>query len=315
MGSQMLAAVDSPSPAAAGSLARIPERFAAWERCLTSYSEESELTELNRSQGRPTGVSDVLWSVVTSALQAAQLTGGLVTPAVLSSLDEARRPEIDHGRTTSSTEYLPSGRHLLPICHDPLLAAGAPVAAATVPDWSSIKLDARKRTVLLPEGVSIDLGSIAKGWAADRAVAMLSRHGPALVDVGGDIAVSGPLAGGSHWPIGVSDPLREGEQLDLIMLRSGGVATSGRNYRKRRQDGDRQIISPRAGLPTATDVLSATVVARNAQEAEVAARVALILGSVEGMAWIDARPHLAGLLVLEDGRVNRSELLQYYLYE
>lgn len=315
MGSQMLAAVDSPSPAAAESLANVPERFAAWERRLTSFSEESELSELNRSHGRPVRVSDVLWNVVTSALQAAQLTSGLVSPAVVPALDEGPRRELGYGRTFESIE------------RDSVGARGATVAAMAVADWRGIKLDPRKRTILLPEGLRIDLGGIAKGWAADRVAAILGRQGPALVDVGGDIAVSGPMAGGSHWPIGVYDPLRDGEQLDLIMLRSGGVATSGRDYRKWRQDGvrrvlslqtkdeDHHIIDPRTGELAGTDVLSATVVARSAQEAEVAARVALILGSIEGMAWIDARSHLAGLLVLEDGRVLRSRLFKYYLYE
>src|SRR6266566_3098592 len=202
MGSQMLAAVDSSAASGAESLVSIPQRFADWERSLSRFLEESELSKLNRSQGRPVRVSAVLWDVVTSALQAAQLTEGLVTPAVL--------PALEESGYTRSFDTLETDIGVSPRAVANTLA---------VANWRSIKLDPRARSIFLPEGLRIDLGGIAKGWAADRAAEELGKHGPALVDAGGDIAVSGPMADGSAWPIGVADPLKEGEQIALIMLR------------------------------------------------------------------------------------------------
>jgi thiamine biosynthesis lipoprotein len=300
MGSQMLAAIDSEGAGAATSLAGMPLHFAAWEQSLSRFREDSDLSKLNRSQGRPVRVNETLWEVVTAALQAAQLTEGLITPAVL--------PALEESGYTRSFDTLPP---------DLAISPKAVVDTLAVADWRAIKLDPRTRSISLPEGMRIDLGGIAKGWAADRAAEELGKHGPALVDAGGDIAVSGPMSDDSAWPIGVADPLKDGEQIDLIMLRRGGVATSGRDYRKWRQDGvwKHHIIDPRTGQPAGTDVLSATVIARNAQEAEVAAKSVLIQGSAEGLAWLDARPHLAGLVVLEDGRVLRSRLLKYYVWD
>jgi hypothetical protein len=73
------------------------------------------------------------------------------------------------------------------------------------------------------------------------------------------------------------------------------------------------IIDPRTGQPAQTDVLSATVVGPDGPSAEMAAKVALIRGSRAGLSWLDARPTLAGLLVLDDGRILRSRRMDAYL--
>jgi thiamine biosynthesis lipoprotein len=68
-------------------------------------------------------------------------------------------------------------------------------------------------------------------------------------------------------------------------------------------------------LPAVTDVLSATVLGASAAECEAAAKVALLLGSQDGLAWLEARPSFAGLLVLEDGTVRQSSRLTGYRWQ
>jgi thiamine biosynthesis lipoprotein len=138
--------------------------------------------------------------------------------------------------------------------------------------------------------------------------------GPAVVDAGGDIAVTGARLSGEPWPIGVADPCHPGEQITLLKILSGGVATSGRDYRRWRQEGAwlHHIIDPRTRRPAQTDVLAVTVIAPSTAEAESAAKTVLILGSQEGRAWLERRPRLAGLLVLEDGRALRSTRFPTY---
>lgn len=135
----------------------------------------------------------------------------------------------------------------------------------------------------------LDLGGIAKGWAADIAAQRLAKAGPALIDAGGDIAVSGPMADGSPWPIAIANPFAPEDSLGLLLLVRGAVATSGRDYRRWTRGGVEQhhIIDPRTGQPAQTDVLSATIVAPDGPAAEMAAKVALILGSQAGLAWLD----------------------------
>jgi thiamine biosynthesis lipoprotein len=161
----------------------------------------------------------------------------------------------------------------------------------------------------------LDLGGVAKGWAAQRAMRKLERFGPALVDAGGDIAISGLRSGGRPWLVGIDDPRQEGESIGTLRLGRCGVATSGRDYRRWKQDGrwKHHIIDPRTGEPAVTDVLTATVIAQTVLDAEMAAKVVLILGSRKGLAWLEGRPGYAGVLVTDGGDVLTSKSLENIL--
>ena len=293
MGCQMLAALDTDGPRTASRLAQVPGWFAEWERQLSRFRDDSELMQLNRHASSPVPVSDVMWDVVQSALQAAQRSHGVVTPTLLA---EQELAGYDRGFDLLDTPTA--------VIRRPALAPSG--------DWSAVALLPGIRTVQLPPGVQLDLGGIVKSWAADRAARQLGAHGPALIDASGVIAVSGPMADGSPWPIGVADLAVPAGQIDLLMLAAGGVATSGRDYRRWRHGGiwQHHILDPRTGRLAETDVFSATVIASSAREAEVAAKMALILGSRDGLDWIEARPSLAALLVLEDRRIIRSSRLE-----
>ncbi|MBI4786945.1 MAG: FAD:protein FMN transferase [Chloroflexi bacterium] len=294
MGCQMAAMVDTCDAGVAKRLAQVPTWFEEWDRALSRFRPDSELSRLNRSQGGAVRVGQVLWQVLGQARAAARQSDGLVTPALL-----------DH---VEAAGYDQSFERLAPWM--------GPTEFATPPvrDWRAIELDSSAHTVRLPPAMRLDLGGIAKGWAADQAVARLSRYGPALVDAGGDIAISGPMEGGERWPVAVADPMAPERDIARLWLDREAVATSGRDYRCWPRDGKWQhhIIDPRTGRPAETDVLSATVIAPTATEAEMAAKVTLILGSAAGLAWIEAREQLAALLVLENGRVLRSRQMGDY---
>ena len=305
MGSQMLAAVDSPAPEAAALLAEVPAWFAEWEQALSRFKDDSELSRLNRTAGSGAlvPVSDTFWTVLERALAAAQATAGLVTPTVLNALEAAGyRASFDAMRREAGGASAP--------------ADGAPAPPAPgLARWREIERDPVSHAVRLPAGVRLDFGGVAKGWAADEAVRRLAALGPALVNAGGDIAASGLMRGGTGWLIGIEAPLGlefpADTELARIDLRGGGVATSGRDYRRWQQNGAWQhhLIDPRSGVPADTDVLAATVIAPTASEAEIAAKVVLLLGSEAGLAWLEARPALAALLVLETGQVVTSSRL------
>ncbi len=301
MGSRIRVILDSTSSTAAAHLAAVPHWFAEWEQCLSRFRADSELNRLNHSDGRAITVSPLLWDVLCQALSAAQQSAGLVTPTLLNALEAAGyTASFDKLRLEANP-----GRHRQ-------LSVVAGCAASH--DWRAIECDPEHGTVRMPAGMRLDLGGTAKGWAAHQTMQRLAAHGPVLVDAGGDIAVSGPQRDGSPWPIGISDPVDPERRPELLLLGGGGVATSGRDYRRWQQYGTWQhhLIDPRTGQPAATDLLSTTVVAPSVCAAEMAAKVTLLLGSNAACDWLEARPGLAALLVREDGQVLHSHRLPAY---
>jgi thiamine biosynthesis lipoprotein len=185
-----------------------------------------------------------------------------------------------------------------------------------VPGLDAVIRDKQQQTLCLPYGCQLDFGGIAKGWAAHRVMLGLHAVGPALFSAGGDIAISGLRADGTPWKIGVDDPFRPGEYIEMLYVGAGGIATSGKDYRRWTRSGVPQhhIIDPRTAQPAATNVLTATVLAPDAMIAEAVAKAVLILGSEAGLEWLDADNELAGLLVLDDGQRLYSRNIDKYLY-
>lgn len=296
MGCQMLVATEDESRQAEQQLNEVPGWFADWEQRLSRFRPESELNKLNQRAGMAVQVSPIVWKVMQAALNAWLASDGLVNPAVL--------PALERSGYVKSFQQI--GEVISIKEHD-----SVPIPQT----FSDIKFDESKCTVFLPEGMRIDFGGVAKGWAAHQAMQRLSDLGPVLVDAGGDVAISKPLSGNSPWVIGVNNPFNRGAHIEKINLREGGVATSGRDHRRWQQGGEWQhhIIDPHSGKPAETDLLSVTVVAKTVMEAEMAAKVVFILGSEVGLDWLDRREGATGLAVLENGELLGSHGIEDYL--
>jgi thiamine biosynthesis lipoprotein len=292
----MLAAVDNTSPAAERALESIPGQFEEWEQALSRFRFDSELNRLNRSSGGPVPVSETLWEIFDAALEAEQETGGLVNPTVLDALVQAGYDR--------SFDLLPTG------------SSPTEAVALAPASLAAIHREAATHSLLLPEGVHLDFGGLAKGWAARKAAGLLKCFGPALVDAGGDIEISAPPLDDLAWPIGVADPFQPGGICETLRVERGGIATSGIDYHRWQQGGqwDHHIIDPRSALPAITDLLTVTIIAPDALRAEVTAKAVLISGSEAGMEWLEADPSLAGLLVLQSGEKYYSRRMPGYLW-
>ncbi len=294
MGCKMLAIVDREQRPA--SLERVPSWFEEWENSLSRFRLDSELSQLNLHAGQPVRVSQILWDVLQASAEAENITGGLVNPLILNAL-------INAG-------YDQSFDHLQ---EDRLLTFSETVAV--VPYLGDVFTDPATQTICVPEGSQLDFGGVAKGWAAHQAMERLKIDGPALVNAGGDIAISGFNADGDFWPIGIEDPFHPETNFEILYLEQGGIATSGRDYRHWVHNGQSQhhIIDPSTGRPAETDLLTATVIAPTVMQAEAIAKAVMISGSEAGLSWLDSNEALAGLLILENGqRIDSRNLSKYY---
>jgi thiamine biosynthesis lipoprotein len=294
MGCKMLAAVDRGTESSA--LAQVPEWFEEWEQILSRFRYDSELTRLNQTYEQPVQVGQTLWEVFRAAEQAEHMTNGLVTPTLLDAIIEAGYDR--------------------PFDVLPPQATGKPASVLTVSrPLAAVSVNSSDRTITLPPDVRLDFGGIAKGWGAHQAMRRLQADGPALVNAGGDIAISGPRADGGPWMVGVTDPFHTDEEIEIVALKQCGVATSGKDRRRWTRAGvlRHHIIDPLTGQPAETDLLTATVIAPDVIQAEAAAKAVFILGSRMGLEWIEAHPRFAALFVLDNGQVIHSRKMEEFL--
>jgi FAD:protein FMN transferase len=286
MGCQMSALVASADVAAAEArLVAVERLIRSFEARLSRFRSDSELCRLNARAGHVTRVSRTTGRVLRLALRAARATGGLFDPTIIDELEAA-------GYDRDFKALAPEG--------DPVTWPAGPQA-----DWRAIRLDRRGRIARLPVGLRLDLGGIAKGWAADRAAAFLSQLGPCVVDAGGDVVVRGSQPGQAGWTVAIASPIDLETDLALLCLRDRAVATSGQDYRRWWRGGQLQhhLIDPRTRRPARTDLLTVSVVAPNGAQADLLAKIVLLLGSRAGPRELARWPDCSALLVREDGHL------------
>jgi thiamine biosynthesis lipoprotein len=268
MGTEIELFVDAQAPD--GPMDEAEREFRRLELILSRFLPDSELSRLNRA--RVMRVGPELAELVPLAIEARTRTNGRFDPTVHNAVVSA-----GYDRTF---ELVPErcGRH-------PRVAV-APCSG---------EVEMHGDVVVIEPGFALDLGGIAKGWAADRACTILASAGPALVDAGGDV-----VGVGRTWPIGVPVPAQ-----DLTLgLRDGALATSGRDRRRWMRNGREahHVIDPATGEPADGDVLTVTVAARTAAEAEVLATALFLSGETERAAREADTQGVPAVIVARDGR-------------
>jgi thiamine biosynthesis lipoprotein len=272
--------------------AAIERLEARWSR----FRPTSELCRLNAAGGAPVVVSPETLELIEHAVSGWRATGGLYDPTILAALEAA-----GYDRSFDTMDRIGSEPG-----HE--RAAADPAPKAPAPGCADITLDRLVRAVRLPPGVTLDLGGIGKGYAADLVAAELMATPGAtwrgvVVNMGGDLRAAGDAPGPPGWVVEVEDPLDTGHT-GLLALASGAVATSTRLRRSWSRAGRafHHLIDPRTGVPAQSGLASVTVLAGEAWRAEVLAKAAFVAGP-SSAASIVAEAGATGLLVTDDGEV------------
>ncbi|SEM04179.1 FAD:protein FMN transferase [Streptacidiphilus jiangxiensis] len=237
--------------------------LAAIDAACSRFRPDSELSRVNAAAGTGHAVTVGLRlaEALEVALTAAEESGGLVDPTV-----GAAVVGLGYDRTFASLrpEQL-----------------GTPVTAPA-PGRRAIEWDPARRRLRLPAGTALDLGATAKAWAADRAARLLAASigCGVLVNLGGDLAVSGATPAGG-WRIAVADDHRApAPDSPVVAVTGGGIATSGTAVRTWRRDGHpvHHVVDPRSGRNPEPCWRTVTVAAATCVAANTAATAALVLG-------------------------------------
>ena len=261
------------------------------ERRFTRFSETSELAELNRSAGTWFQVSDEMFKVIQEAHRLAIETDGLFNPAILPALKHA-------GYDRSMDEIRNSPPRM------------EPSEVVEQQDFRLVQLDMAVKSILLPQGMQVDLGGIAKGWIAEQAARKLSEVSEACaVSAGGDMFLVNLPQGESDWEVGLENPLDPDQDLAVLHVMPGAMATSSIAKRQWKHNGQLQhhLIDPRSGQPAVTEWMSITVWAEAATEAEVYAKALLIAGPIDADELFKNQNSNAYLAVDKHGWVQGSK--------
>jgi FAD:protein FMN transferase len=241
---------ESPMRAAFDRIAELDER-------LSDYKPDSELNRLCRTVSKPVKVSEDLFRVLEASRKLSRLTDGAF--------------DVTIGPVT----------YLWRVGKTPDAETMARVG------WRNLVLDKKHRTAELKlAGMQLDLGAIAKGYAADEALKTMQGLGVtrALIAVSGDIVAGDAPPGARGWRVGLEPAGGE------ILLRNGAVSTSGDTEQSREIGGVRysHIIDPKTGLGL-TSAIAVTVVARRGLEADPIATAVSVMGEQRGRAVFEKR--------------------------
>ncbi len=309
MNTDILLAAEGPTEEISFVFLQVQSFIEASERRFTRFSENSELSALNRSAGSWFDASAEMYELISLALRFHEKTRfqgetrSLFDPSILKALERAGYDRsMEQVKMGESKPY------------DQLTEApGGPETAA---QFSDIRLNPALRQIYLPAGLRIDLGGIAKGWIAEQAARLLAATAPACaVDAGGDVYFHGLPAGETAWRITLEDPFDETRGVAVLKVGPGAVATSTITRRKWQQGGAtmHHLIDPRTQEPSESDLASVTVVAQHTAEAEIYAKCLLIGGSPVAELITESAPGIAFIAVDKNkklwGSLNSRELL------
>lgn len=256
-------------------------RIAALDDILSDYKPTSELNRICKSAvGRPAKVSDDLLRVLAASQQLATDTGG--------EFDVTLGPVIRLWRQARKDGRVPDTAEL--------------ARASTYCGYRKLHVYPATHTVKLDKaGMQLDLGGIAKGYAADEALTVLSRFGiqSALVAASGDLAFSNAPPGRRGWSIGIDSFDRANAPFTRVLqLSNAAVSTSGDTEQHLDAGGQRysHIIDPKTDMGL-TKGITVTIVARHGIEADGLATAVGIIGAPKGLQLVDSKPDAAALIV------------------
>lgn len=251
---------------------------------LDRHDETSTVSALNRDGT----VEDAELAQLTDIAQTiGALSGGAFDPTVA--------PVMDAWDFTGDAPRVPSDEEL----------------SALLAHVGSEKLSVDGNTIALSDGAQLDLGGIAKGYAADLLRAQLEKEGvtSATLDLGGDVFVMGRKTDGSDWRIAVKDPADTESYLGVVSAADKFVVTSGVYERYFEENGVRyhHILDPKTGCPAESGLVSVTVLCGNGAWADALSTACFVLGPDGALALrddlADQGTDFELILVTDDGRV------------
>lgn len=263
---------------------KIEQRVNQLDAALSRTQQAGDLYKLNHANGQPTEVSDDTYTALEKALEYAEMTNGAFDPTMAPLTDlwgigtehqqVPAQSDIDAALQTVGTQHV----HV---------------------SGDSVQLDGGSR---------IDLGGIAKGYAADLCADILKdADADGLLVLGGNIYAVGTNEG-KDWNIGIADPDEPTDTVAAVAVHDLSVVTSGDYERYFEQDGVRyhHIFDPETGYPAASGLRSVTVIDENSTRADALTTALFVMGADKGRAYCE-KNDIAAVFITSDRQVFTTE--------
>lgn len=293
MGTQIVVYLwHADAEAGRSAIAAVMDEMHRINRHFSPYLEDSELSRLNRkaataSEQAPLSISEELSWLLAQSIRYGELTDGAF--------------DVTFGSVGRYYDYR-KGEQPDEAAREALLAAI---------DYRKIQLDAEAREVYFEHPkLYVDLGGIAKGYAVDRAIALLRERDieHASVGAGGDTRLLGDHRG-RPWRVGIKNPRAPEDVAIMLPLENEAISTSG-DYERYfiNAEGERihHILNPRTGV-SAQGVASATVLGPNSIDTDALSTSVFVMGVEPGLALIDSLPEFEAIVITAEGKVHYSE--------
>lgn len=268
--------------------AKVDMRLKEVNKKLSMYDTKSEISRFNRNEiGEPMTISLDFYAVLLTATKIHKLTDG--------AWDGTVKPLVD------------------------LWGFGTKKMQARIPENDKIAMTLSKtgfnhiglkapNLILKTEAITLDLGSIAKGYGVDAIAELFLSSGihDVLVEIGGELYASGKNKKGEHWSVGISRPVKQYVNQDLfrvIRLKNQAIATSG-NYRNFFEINGKtfsHIIDPKTGFPVDNNIVSASVIAEDCTFADGLATALMVMDVQEGVLLVNQLPNTECLIIQKQG--------------
>ncbi len=254
------------------------------EGLLSKTITSSDVHKLNTAMGNPVEVHDETIAVLNAALDVSEKSGG--------AFDITLAPVTELYDFEAENPVLPNPKDI--------------EAALKFVDYEKVAIEGN--TVILPAGMQIDLGGIAKGYIANVVRDFLLEQSvtSGIINLGGNIVVFGDKPDGSSWRVGLQDIDGEtGDYMGVIELGSGSAVTSGIYERGFTVDDVRyhHIIDANTGYPSQNDLAAVTIIADDSMEADALSTACLALGLDAGMELLESYPDASGIFITKDRQI------------
>lgn len=265
------------------------------EMLLNYFSDDSEITAVNRAAGiRPVKVSDATLEILEKTAGISNATGGAFDPTIAPVITQWKFSKGAKKDSVPQREVIDEALRLV--------------------DYKKVLIDRGSSEVFLKEEkMELDLGGIAKGYGADKAVDAIKAKGirAALVAIAGDIRGFGLNLSGKGWKVGIQNPRpahaseKPWEDIFAVLhLNDRAISTSGDYQRFFIKEGKRyhHILDPETGFPADSNLISASVIAPEGYIADSLSTAVFVLGAEKGMRLLESMG-IDGVLVTADKKV------------